>query len=84
LAGDGSDERSRAVIAALDGIARRESATRVAVALAWVMAHPSRPIPIIGTQNPERIGDARRALEVPLTREDWYAVLTASRQKRLP
>jgi predicted oxidoreductase len=78
------DERSRAVIAALDSIAQRESTSRVAVALAWVMAHPSRPIPIIGTQNAERMSDARRALEVRLTRADWYAVLSASRQQRLP
>ena len=84
LAGEGGDDRSRAVIAALDVIARRESVSRTAVALAWVMAHPSRPIPIIGTQHPERMSDARHALEVRLTREDWYAVLTASRQKRLP
>jgi predicted oxidoreductase len=84
LAADGSDERSRAVVAALDEIARGQSVSRVAVALAWVMAHPSRPIPIVGTQNPDRMSDARRALEVRLTREDWYKVLTASRQKRLP
>lgn len=78
------DERARSVLAALDSIARRESASRVAVALAWVMAHPSRPIPIIGTQNAGRMRDARRALEVRLTREDWYAVLTASRHAPLP
>ena len=84
LAGEGADERSRAVIAALDTIAERESVPRVAVALAWVMAHPSRPIPIIGTQNATRLHEARRALEVRLTREDWYAVLTASRQQPLP
>lgn len=84
LGGEGADERARAVIAALDSIAQRESTSRVAVALAWVMAHPSRPIPIIGTQNAERMIDARRALEVRLTRADWYGVLTASRRKRLP
>jgi predicted oxidoreductase len=84
LAGGGDDARSRAVTAALDAIAARESAPRTAVALAWVMAHPSRPIAIIGTQNPQRMTDAARALEVRLTRTDWYAVLTASRQARLP
>jgi predicted oxidoreductase len=84
LAGGGSDERSRAVAASLDEIAARESAPRTAVALAWVMAHPSRPIAIIGTQNADRIAEAVRALDVRLTRQDWYSVLTASRQARLP
>src|SRR5258706_10820803 len=31
---------------------------RPAVAYAWVMAHPSRPIPLIGSQNPTRIREA--------------------------
>lgn len=84
LTGEASDARTRAVITALDAIALRESASRAAVALAWVMAHPSRPIPIIGTQNPVRVGEAWRALDARLTREDWYAVLTASRQEQLP
>jgi len=84
LAGGGDDARSRAVAAALDEIAARESAPRTAVALAWVMAHPSRPIAIIGTQNPQRMTEAVRALDVRLSRADWYAVLTASRQARLP
>ncbi len=84
LAGAGDDARSRAVAAALDEIAARESVPRTAVALAWVMAHPSRPIAIIGTQTPDRMTDAVRALEVRLSRADWYAVLTASRQARLP
>jgi predicted oxidoreductase len=84
LAGEGGAQRERAVIGALDAIARREDTSRVAVALAWIMAHPSRPIPILGTQQVDRLSEARRALEVRLTRDDWYAVLTASRQMGLP
>jgi aryl-alcohol dehydrogenase-like predicted oxidoreductase len=84
LAGAGIDERSRAVIAALDEMASRRSVPRTAVALAWVMAHPSRPIPIIGTQHAGRLEELVRALDVTLTRTEWYAILTASRQARLP
>jgi predicted oxidoreductase len=84
LTGQPADPRARAVADALDRIAEREGQSRTAVALAWVLAHPARPIAIIGTQNPARITEAARALEVRLTREDWYAVLTASRQEKLP
>jgi predicted oxidoreductase len=84
LAGVGEDPRARAVIEALDRIAMRDSVTRTAVAIAWVLAHPSRPITIIGTQRADRFLEAARALEVRLTRADWYAVLTASRQEKLP
>lgn len=84
LAGQGTDARSRAVITALDQIAARTGAPRTAVALAWVLAHPSRPVAILGTQNPARIVESLQALEVQLTRTEWYAVFTASRQEPLP
>jgi predicted oxidoreductase len=84
LAGAGEDARARAVIGVLDRIAVRDAVPRTAIALAWVLAHPSHPIALIGTQQADRIREAARALEVRLTRPDWYAVLTASRQAKLP
>jgi predicted oxidoreductase len=84
LAGAGEDARTRAVIDVLDRIAAREALPRTAVALAWVLAHPSHPIALIGTQRADRMREAARALDVRLTRADWYAVLTASRQAKLP
>jgi predicted oxidoreductase len=84
LAGNGNDNRSRAVIGALDEIALRQNLPRIAVALAWVLAHPVRPVAIIGTQSLERISESVRALDVQITREDWYAILAASRQAKLP
>jgi predicted oxidoreductase len=84
LAGAGADARTRDVIAALDRLAAREGVSRTAVAYAWLMRHPSRPIPIIGSQRPERIAEALQALRVKLSREDWYGVLQASMQEKLP
>lgn len=55
-----------------------------AAALAWVMAHPTRTIPIVGSQTPERILAARDALKVEWTAAEWYAVLEASLGERLP
>jgi predicted oxidoreductase len=84
LGGAGDDTRTREVIAALDRIARRDNVPRTAVAYAWLMAHPAHPIPIVGSQQPDRIREALRAFDVQLTRDDWYAILTASRQAPLP
>jgi predicted oxidoreductase len=84
LGGAGDDSRTRGVIAALDRIAARDEVTRTAVAYAWVMAHPAHPIPIIGSQQPDRIRQAAQAFEVKLSRDDWYAVLTAAREMPLP
>ena len=76
--------RTDSVIAALEAIARRDGTSRTAVAYAWIMAHPARPIPLIGSQNPARIRAARGAYAVHLTREDWYRILVAARGTRMP
>jgi predicted oxidoreductase len=55
-----------------------------AAAYAWLLAHPARPIPIVGTQRPERIGEAAGAWRVEWSRAEWYAVLEASTGRRLP
>jgi predicted oxidoreductase len=78
------DARAQAVASALDAVAEEQGVTRSAAALAWLIAHPSRPIPIIGSQNAERIGQAADAIKVRWTRQSWYAVLTAARQEPLP
>ena len=53
-------------------------------ALAWVMAHPARVIPIVGSQNAVRIAAAAGAYRVEWTREQWYAVLQAGMGATLP
>jgi predicted oxidoreductase len=78
------DARAAAVAGALDLIAKPQGVSRTSVAYAWGMAHPSRPIPIVGSQDPARIRASAEALKVRLTRVDWYAVLTAARGARLP
>jgi predicted oxidoreductase len=84
LAGAGRNPRERAVMAVLDELAAREGAPRAAICYAWIMSHPARPIPIVGTQNPARIAEAAQAFKVKLDRADWYRVLVAARGEPLP
>ena len=78
-----SEKRIKLVIA-LDEIARKYGVSRPVMALAWVMRHPSKTIPIVGSTNPENIQEAVGADEVELEREDWYNLLVAARAKALP
>lgn len=55
-----------------------------AAALSWVMAHPARVIPIVGSQRPERVRAAADAYKVEWTREQWYAVMQAGIGEKLP
>ena len=84
LAGDAADPRLGAVARALDAIAQNSGVSRPAAAYAWVMAHPAAPIPIVGSQTAERIGQSAQAFEVAMTRAEWYAVYAAARGAPLP
>lgn len=68
----------------IDRIAERESVDRSHVALAFVLAHPSAPIAIIGSQNPDRITASTAALGVSLDRADVYEIVQASEGVPLP
>jgi predicted oxidoreductase len=78
------DERTCAIAALLDKKAREAGVNRAAAAFSWIMAHPSRPIPIAGTQNLERIAAIPQALKVDWTRQQWYGVYETSLGERLP
>ncbi len=63
---------------------KRRGVSRTAVALAWLLQHPSGIQPIVGPTNPERIREAARPDELDLGREDWYRLLLAARGEPLP
>jgi len=72
------------VHAALDRIASTHGARRSDVALAFLLRHPARPVVLLGTQTPNRLKAAIRALEIDLSRQDWYSIIEASRGAPMP
>jgi predicted oxidoreductase len=82
--GEPKDDRARAVAAALDAKAEAAGVSRAAAAYSWIMAHPSRPIPIVGSQRPERIAELAGAYAPRWTRAEWYQVLTTAMGEPLP
>jgi len=77
-------EHRSQVVDTLDAIASKYEVSRTVMALAWLMKHPSKIIPIVGSANPDNIRDAAKADEVDIDREDWYRLLVAARGKPLP
>lgn len=80
----GDSARDKAVIAELDRVAAAKGISRSVAAYSWLLAHPAGIIPIIGSQQAERIAEGASALSVQWDRTDWYAVLVAARGERLP
>lgn len=74
---------AEATVAALDELAKARGTSRMIVALAWLLKHPSRIVPIVGSTNLDRIREAVHAAEIELTREEWYRLLLAARGEPL-
>ena len=64
--------------------ARYSGATLEQLAYAWILAHPSHPLPVIGTNKLERLQSAAQADAIVLEREDWYALWEAAQGRRIP
>lgn len=54
------------------------------LALAWILAHPARIAPIVGSTTPSRIAEATAALDIQYSREDWYRLLEARNGAPVP
>ena len=76
--------KPEAVVKVLDEIANARGVSRTVIAYAWLLKHPSRIVPIVGTTNPDRIREAVRATEFELSREEWYRLFLAARGEPLP
>lgn len=68
----------------LDQVAREMEVSRTVVALSWLLKHPAGIIPIVGSTRIDRLDEALRALEVSMSREQWYRLLEVSHGGRLP
>jgi aryl-alcohol dehydrogenase-like predicted oxidoreductase len=72
------------LLAVLDELADQHNTDRTTVALAFALAHPCRPVVLIGSQHPNRIAAAAEATNIPLTRTDAYRIIEASEGTPLP
>lgn len=61
-----------------------ENATLDQLAYAWLLRHPSQPLPVIGTNKIQRIKAVAKAAEIHLGREDWYAMWEAAQGHSIP
>lgn len=76
--------RPEGFLPAIDAVAKAHGATRTTVALAWLLKHPSKIQPIVGSIQPDRIREAVKADELELSREEWYRLLIAARGEPMP
>ena len=65
-------------------VAARLGSDVTSVAIAWLMAHPARIMPVMGTNNLQRIAGFGKAAEVTIDRQTWYEIYTAALGEEVP
>ena len=78
------DARTARVRAVLEALAREHEVSVPTIAYAWLLRHPSRPVPVTGTGRVEGLREAVAALGVTLSAESWYRVWEASAGHPVP
>jgi len=63
---------------AINTLAEEKGVTNSAIAIAWLLRHPAKMQPIVGTTNPGRLRDIAKASGVELTRQEWYRLYLAA------
>ena len=81
---DGEPENIRKTAALVQDCARRHETTAEAILLAWLLKHPAKIQPVLGTTRPDRLRACAKALSVSLSRDEWYSLFAAARGASMP
>ena len=76
--GGGSIFDNAAVMSVLNRVAADAGVEPSAVAVAFLLRHPARIAPVMGTNNISRINALSDALKVNLDRQTWFEIYTAA------
>ncbi len=69
---------------ALARLAQEFNVSPDAIAIAWLLAHPARILPILGTNNLDRIARLSDCLKVNMDTETWYELWTLAAGTEVP
>jgi len=65
----------------INEIAAIKGVTNTAIAIAWILRHPAKIHPIVGTTNPNHLKEICKASQIQLTRQEWYEIYRAAGNK---
>ena len=78
------DTANKSLLEALAKVAERLESDVTSVAVAWLLAHPARILPVMGTNNLERIAAFSKATSLIIDRQTWYEIYTAALGEDVP
>ncbi len=79
-----NDERAKNLRNTLDRIAGEIGAKAIdEVLYAWLLSHPANIMPIVGSGKMSRIESAMRALDLSLSRDQWFEILQVAMEREI-
>ena len=78
------DTANKSLLEALAKVAERLESDVTSVAVAWLLAHPARILPVMGTNNLERIATISKATSLIIDRQTWFEIYTAALGEDVP
>lgn len=81
---DGAPNNVKETAKLITELAEKHNTTKSAIALAWLLHHPAKIQPILGTMNVKRIPESVLADDVELSRLEWYSLLAAANGAGVP
>ncbi|AIQ43674.1 aldo/keto reductase [Paenibacillus sp. FSL R7-0297] len=62
----------------INRLAAEKGVADTAIAIAWLLRHPAKMQPIVGTTNTKRLLDIAKASDITLSRQEWYEIYRAA------
>lgn len=78
------DEAARRTRGMLEAIGAQHGVSAATVAFAWLLRHPSKPIPVAGSRRIEAMAEAMRATTLRLDAAEWTDIHVAATGREMP
>lgn len=75
---DVNDEEAMAIRPLLDELAEKYNTTISSIIFSWILKHPLKCLPLVGSGKIEWVKDAVNALEIDMDHWDWFRLYAAS------
>tara|TARA_B100000949_G_C14253069_1_gene439116 strand:+ start:34 stop:906 length:873 start_codon:yes stop_codon:yes gene_type:complete len=79
-----TDEQTERIKEAMLPLMDKYNANESQLLLAWILKHPAKVHPVIGTTNKERIEQSAAAVNIELELQDWFSLLVAGQGHDVP
>lgn len=78
------NEQTKRIHIVLESLIKKYKTTKDVLLLAFILKHPAKISPVIGTTNKTRILNAKKAIDLNLDIQDWFLLLEASKGAETP